>query len=260
MQNFKKISENIYYLQEIKEKDYPNMGYIKGDKFSIMIDGGASHKQVDIFKKAVKEKGFSYPKVSVITHWHWDHTYGMSSLLTNTIVHSKTQEKLEEMSKWSWTLEDMNKRLQSGEDIEFAHENILKEFNDLSDIKILKGDIVFNDKLSIDLGNLEVEIFHTEAPHSDDSVLIFIPKEKVLFLGDCVSKDYYNNMSHDKDKIKLLIENIKDIDFKIGILGHNEPIEKDDLMKILYSFVNLKRPLGSFFKIQNLKLSPLLRQ
>lgn len=45
-------------------------------------------------------------------------------------------------------------------------------------------------------------------------------------------------MSHDKDKIKLLIENIKDIDFKIGILGHNEPIEKDDLMKILYSFVN----------------------
>lgn len=161
----------------------------------------------------------------------------MSALDAKTIVHKKTNEKLEEMSKWSWTIEDMNYRLSNNIDIPFAHDNILKEFDDLSKIKILKGDIEFEDNLKFDLGNLVVEIFHTEAPHSNDSVLIYVPKDKVLFLGDSISKDYYNNMYYDLEKLNILIKNLESIDFEIGILGHNDPIKKEDLINILKSFL-----------------------
>ena len=234
---FEQISKNIYYLPQIKEKDYPNLGYIKGDNYSIMVDAGASYKHVNSYNKALRELGFIMPSFTILTHSHWDHTFGMSALDAKTIVHKKTNEKLEEMSKWSWNIEDMNYRLSNNIDIPFAHDNILKEFDDLSSIKILKGDIEFEDNLKFDLGNLVVEIFHTEAPHSNDSVLIYVPKDKVLFLGDSISKDYYNNMYYDLEKLNILIKNLESIDFEIGILGHNDPIKKEDLINILKSFL-----------------------
>ena len=234
---FDQISKNIYCLPQIKEKDYPNLGYIKGDNYSIMVDAGASYKHVNSYNKALNELNFEMPSFTIITHWHWDHTFGMNALNSKTIVHKNTNEKLEEMSKWSWTTNDMDYRLKNNIDIPFAHDNILKEFNDLSEIKILKGDIEFENNLKFDLGNLVVEVFYTQAPHSNDSVLIYIPKDKVLFLGDCISKDYYNNMYYDLEKLNILIKKLEKIDFKIGILGHNDPIEKEKLINILKSFL-----------------------
>lgn len=235
--NLEKISKNIYYLPQIKEKDYPNLGYIKGDNYSVMIDAGASYKHVNSFNKALEESGLAKPSITVVTHWHWDHTYGMSALESKTIVHKKTNEKLEEMEKWSWTLEDMEYRLNNNIDIPFAHDNILKEFDDLSKVKIVKGDIEFENRLKLDLGNVEVEVFHTDAPHSNDSVLIYVPEDKILFLGDSISKDYYNNMYYDLEKLKSLINTLEGIDFKYGILGHNDPIEKEPLINVLKSFL-----------------------
>lgn len=47
--------------------------------------------------------------------------------------------------------------------------------------------------MTVDLGGMTARIFHTEAPHSEDTVCIYIPEEKVLFLGDSTSEDFFND-------------------------------------------------------------------
>ncbi|MBP2024493.1 hypothetical protein [Peptoniphilus stercorisuis] len=64
---FEQISKNIYYLPQIKEKDYPNLGYIKGDNYSIMVDAGASYKHVNSYNKALRELGFIMPSFTILT-------------------------------------------------------------------------------------------------------------------------------------------------------------------------------------------------
>ena len=38
----KKLTEHIWYMPYEEERDRPNLGYIKGDKWSLAIDAGHS--------------------------------------------------------------------------------------------------------------------------------------------------------------------------------------------------------------------------
>ena len=58
---------------------------------------GNSESHVKDYNYALRKKGFKKPKYCVITHGHWDHTFGMHSLDVETIAHDKTNEELERM-------------------------------------------------------------------------------------------------------------------------------------------------------------------
>ena len=78
----------------------------------------------------------------------------------------------------------MSKRIETKEDILFCSEMIKREYPDRSKIKIAGADTVFDGKLILDLGGITCELIHSKGPHSDDSVICFVPSEKALFLGD----------------------------------------------------------------------------
>ena len=147
-----KVTERIYYLINEKETDRPVIGYISGDKYSLMVDAGNSKKHVEKFNNFIEELNFKLPDYVAITHWHWEHSYGMHAVTGKTIACEITNEQLKVMAKWQWTDEAMKKRLLTGEDIEFADTNIRKEYKALQDIKVGPADIVFKSDLEIDLG------------------------------------------------------------------------------------------------------------
>jgi len=98
----------------------------------------------------------------------------------------------------------------------------------------------FSGSLKFDLGRIYCEITEIEAPHSEDSVLIYVPEEKVVFIGDADCEDHYDNKGHyDKDKLESFISLIKEIDFNTYILGHDEPEMKEEV--ILYLMDELKK-------------------
>lgn len=84
-----------------------------------------------------------------------------------------------------------------------------KEYANVKNLNIVASDIQFQEKLVIGLGGLTAEIFHTESPHSEDTTCIYIPEEKVLFLGDSTSEDFFNNGYMDQSKLKNLVEMIR---------------------------------------------------
>lgn len=232
----KKLTERVYYYPHDPSVDRPILGYILGDTFSLMIDAGNSAGHVKDYNFALAEKGFEKPKYCIITHWHWDHTFGMHALDAETIAHRNTNKELERMASWQWNNEAMKKRLLSKEEIPFADEHIRAEYADTEEIKVIPAAITFDKKLEINCGNILCECIHLPSAHSDDSVVIYIPEEKIIFIGDIYNDDFYNDHYRDLEKTKALYEELSKIDFNIVIAGHSEPSKKRDILNFLQRF------------------------
>lgn len=229
-----KLTERIYYMPHSEETDRPILGYIKGDKFSLMVDSGNSKKHVELFVDEISRLEMPYPDFVAITHSHWDHTYGMQSLNSISIACHRTNKILENMCSWEWTDEAMKKRLETGEDIEFCDMMIRREYPDLSEIEVKTADIVFNERLRLDLGGITCELMRLESSHADDCVAVYVPEEKIIFIGDIISEDFHHGESkYYKDKLESLINDFKSIDFYTALFGHMEPFSKSDLISWL---------------------------
>lgn len=210
------------------------LGYVRGNKYSLAVDGGNSADHVEKFYGELTESHLRLPDFTVITHWHWDHTFGMHSVSGKTVAAQITNHKLNEVQKWEWTDEAMEGRLRSGEDIEFVDTCIRLEYPDRGKITVVKADIEFRGAMSIDLGGVRCEIREFIAPHSSDSVLINVPEEKAVFIGDANCGDYYhNNGEYDRAKLKEIIETLGKIDAQVVVLGHESPQNLQETINFL---------------------------
>jgi len=229
-----KLTDRIYALPSDEEGDRPVLGYIKGDKYSLMIDAGNSKEHYKLFKEGLKKYDLPLPTFVAITHWHWDHTFAIHDIDGIVIANILTNNQLEKVKTWEWTRKAMIERLKSGEEIKFCDVEIRREYKDLKDIKVELADVVFENNLTIDLGNLECKLTLIGGPHSEDSTIIYIPSEGIVFVGDADYEDYYHNDGkYDKGKLERYIEYIKGLDFHTYINGHDKIQTKKVAIKYL---------------------------
>ena len=84
------LTNRIYFLEHDPEADRPMLAYLKGDKFSLAINAGYSASHVQDFYRAIAAEQLDKPDFTVITHWHYDHTFGMHAISGISIAHDKT--------------------------------------------------------------------------------------------------------------------------------------------------------------------------
>ncbi len=226
------LTPYVYYTEHDSTTDRPCLGYVKGERYALMLDAGNSASHVKQFYQAVQEQGFVLPTFCAITHSHWDHTFGMAATGIACIASIQTQQKLEQMATWKWAECDMQNRLQTGEESPFCDTHIRLEYPDRTEIQVKPADIVFENRLSLDLGGIWAEIFHVISPHTADSVVILV--DDVLFLGDSYcSVPVGDDWIYDKRLLRLYIQALKDIDFAQCIKGHHPPQTKAALLQEL---------------------------
>nr|WP_312578658.1 MBL fold metallo-hydrolase [Sedimentibacter sp.] len=229
-----KLTDRIYYMPHNEETDRPILGYIRGDDYSLMIDAGNSKKHAELFLDEISKLGLPHPVYVALTHSHWDHTYGLCGLNAVSISCRETKEYLDEMSKWEWTDEAMQNRLLNGKDIEFCDTMIRKEYPDRREIFVKTADVVFESGLSIYLGNISCELKKIESSHSNDCVVVYVPQEKIIFIGDIICEDlHHGEPVYYRDKLESLIKNMRNIDFKTALFGHLPPLTKQEVIAIL---------------------------
>ena len=90
------LTSRIFYYPHQPETDRPMLAYINGSRISLAIDAGNSAAHVDEFYGALAEADLKKPDITVITHWHWDHTFGMHHIHGLSAAHMKTNEMLEQ--------------------------------------------------------------------------------------------------------------------------------------------------------------------
>ena len=218
-----RINDRIWVSSFEEDRDRPALGYIRGDKYSLAVDAGHSKEHVEEFYSLLKEAGLLLPELTVMTHWHWDHTFGMFAINELSLAEKRTEEHLQKlMMEWDDESEDRLKAMD---------EHIALEYKDQS-MQVVGADVVFGDEISLDPGGIKVQCLHTKSPHTDDSVLILLPEERVLFFGDCISGEYPEWIV-DIERMKLLITKLEELDFDLAIGGHWEPESKRELVERL---------------------------
>ena len=189
---FNKFSDRIYIQPPEHFTDRPNIGLIIGDKYTLLFEAGNSAENVELLKGRLLADNLPQPDFIAISHWHWDHSFGMDAWNLPTIAGEKTNEYLKKVSGWKWDDESMTGRVQTGEDIVFCNEMIKREYPDRSKIKVVSADIVFDGRMTIDLGGgVIVELIHCKGPHASDSILCYVASDHFAFLGDSNCKDLY---------------------------------------------------------------------
>ena len=224
MMELKQASDRIWYSMYEEERDRPCLGYIRGDRFSIAVDAGHSAAHVEEFYAALQAERLPLPALTVLTHWHWDHTFGLHAVNGLSIANERTNLHLKEF-KEKVDREGTRSFLS-------LDPSIRREYAKDCPVVIVPADMVFDKSMVIAPGGLTVCLSTCVSPHTDDTTLVFIPEEKCLFLGDCIS-GVFPTWERDPAETRQLIDTLRSIDAAYCIGGHWPVFDKHELIASL---------------------------
>lgn len=153
-------------------------------------------------------------KYAIITHYHPDHWYGAKTykeLGAKIVAHKNLLEFY-----------------RSG-DAQVALEANRQRFGELfKGVTLVAPDVVVSERLSLRVGEKSFEIIPLPPAHTDNDLLVYMPKERVLFTGDLVMLNRVPFMGDRNASSKGLLQalqRIKQMDAKVLLGGHNEPMD-----------------------------------
>ena len=221
----KKLTEHIWYMPHETDRDRPNLGYVLGNNWSLAIDAGHSEEHTKQFYSLLEKENLPLPSLTVLTHWHWDHTFGMHSINGLSLANEKTNKYLQ----------DFKAKIDAeGPSFFLAmNESIRNEYKDGKEVIVVPADMIFKGSMTLDLGGISVIVKETEAPHTDDSTVVYVAEDKVLFLGDSTCGDVPGSTRKKLELCKKLDETIRSFAPEICVEGHWVPVETEDTLKDL---------------------------
>lgn len=156
----------------IQEGGATNGGFIVGDEGVVVIEGLMTKA---IAQKMLGEIKHVTPKpirFLVYTHFHGDHTFAGGAFLPAAVVgHKECREEL--LEKWTpW--------------VERFSTNRPDDAAEFRALKPVPPEIIFNEKLTIHLGNKRVELLYFGRAHTRGDIFTHIAKDRVVFSGDAV--------------------------------------------------------------------------
>ncbi|MFJ7737671.1 MBL fold metallo-hydrolase [Lysinibacillus sp. NPDC097287] len=227
----KQLTNRIQYLPHDPATDRPILAAICGRRQTLLVDAGNSDTHAQLFLSELDHCHMTNDHSVVLTHWHWDHSFGANQLNSVIIAHENTKMHLEKMVDYDWSDEALAHRVETGVENQFCADMIKKEFGIDRNITITLPTITFKDEFEIDLGGIRCVVKHVGGDHADDSSIIYVEEEKVLFLGDCLYPSIYAQQPHYTiDHVRQLLETIEMFDADIYVLSHESPLSKADFM------------------------------
>ncbi len=225
------VTDRIYVFpgEDFNGRDRPFLYFVRGDKLRLAVDAGNSPAHVKAFYAALKAAGHPTPDLTILTHWHWDHTFGLRAVKGLTLATQATNEVLRKVQTWAWDPASMEERLASGEDIQACADCIRREYDDPEKIRVVTADMEINGPVALDLGGITCQVIPQDSPHSRDGLFLYFPEEKALAVGDGESGDYYElDGQYDTRRLEAFLSFLDTLDYDLALPGHQMPWSRAD--------------------------------
>ena len=171
--SFDKLSDNAYAYTA--EGD-PNTGIVIGDDAVMVIDAQATPVMAQDVIRHIRQVTDKPIKYVVLTHYHAVRVLGASGYKPEHIIASRDTYDL---------------IVERGEaDMKSEIERFPRLFRAVESVPGLTWPtIVFEKRLTLMLGKLQVEIMQLGRGHTKGDTVVWLPQEKILFSGDLVEFD-----------------------------------------------------------------------
>ncbi|MBK9714916.1 MAG: MBL fold metallo-hydrolase [Kouleothrix sp.] len=186
------ISPHVYWLTPDSTTDRPILGAVSGAHGSLIVDAGNSPAHARLLLRELDAAGAAPPAFLMLTHWHWDHVFGTAALPIPALAHDETRRIVAKMARLDWSDEALDRRVDEGVEIAFCRDMIKAELPDRSELTIRPPEIGFSSQVELDLGGVTCRIVHVGGDHAHDSSVVYVPEERIVFLGDCIYDDLYH--------------------------------------------------------------------
>ncbi len=195
-----RVSERVLVLHGSYMEN--NVTAIATEKGLVVVDStgipSTARLMRDIIRQEFGRDDFVY---LINTHYHWDHSWGnMAFPETKTIAHEGCghlmRENESQMSRtiesFQRNLEESRRRLEgmeAGSDEEKQTRAFIAEVEraiaDYSQgFRMLPPVVSFNDRMTLEMGDITLEMAYFGRSHSGTDIFIHIPEEGILLTGD----------------------------------------------------------------------------
>ncbi len=221
MSTLTRISPRIIVLPASHETDRPLLAAIQGAGNTVLMDAGNSPTHARKFLRLLAAEHIR-PDELVLTHHHWDHTFGLGAFDIPVVAHVNTRRHLEEMQTWSWTNDALAERVKQRRQTAFTASNIQKEWGDNRNVTLRLPTVTYTHELTLDLGGgTTCVLIHPAVDHADDCTLLYVPEERTIFLGDAFYADTMT-WTYSLAGAAALVKALEGLEIDRGFLSHED--------------------------------------
>ena len=225
-----------------------NSHFIITKRGVLLFDSGSSETIGFKIKKAI-QKVTNLPVLWIVnSHSHADHWLGNAAFketVVEIIASNKTHKSMKKYGK---------------EDVEFYFQ-VTK--GTIGDTKLMFPTVLLNHGQKRKFGEIDVEFIFSNDGHSPGDLLMWLPKQKIIFGGDVLSSDWMPMITNYKNVLNLVstLNFIANLNPTIVLTGHGnasteESIKRDaDLLSIVWKQVKSDFEKGKNFNetLENIK-------
>jgi glyoxylase-like metal-dependent hydrolase (beta-lactamase superfamily II) len=216
-----RISDHVYWLPP-GPPDRPSLCAVAGERRTVMLDGGSSRAHARAFLDALSHADVEPPSLLVYTHSHWDHVFGGVEVAAPVIAHATTAERLLELAARDWSDEGLDRRVAAGEASPEHAQHVKEELPAPRTVEVVPADVVFHDRLDLELGGVAVHVLHVGGDHSPESSVVYVEPDRLLFLGDCICESPLGALTAE-DAFRLH-DVLRSFDAELYVEGHHPSV------------------------------------
>ncbi len=151
----------------------PNLGIIEGERSVLVVDTGMGRENARKVLDKAREIAKGRPLFLTLTHFHPEHGFGHQVFAGEATILYNRRQRDELRAKGPGYL-DMFRGF--GEHVAKC----------LVDVQFVDPDLVYDGRLTMELGGRAVELIEMGPAHSMGDQVVWLPEERVVFVGDLV--------------------------------------------------------------------------
>ena len=173
------VAPGIFVIPDNGVPLVPNIGVVCGDSGVLVIDTGMGPRNAENVLARVREIANDRPIYVTTTHFHPEHSYGISAFASEaTVLMNEAQ------------LTDLRTK---GEGyLEFFRTFGPSVADQLVDVAFTTPDIVYATEYELDLGGRVVRMHATGQAHTKGDQVIRVPDASAVFCGDLVEESQFS--------------------------------------------------------------------
>lgn len=186
--DMEQLHERIWLFPMDDAGTQPNVGIVRGDRQTVLIDAGNSPRHARMMMTEMAGRDFPPIDTVIYTHHHWESVFGaMAYNAISVIAHETAINPLKSMSGRVWSAQGLREESQRMPHLEARNVNIQHAVGDWRDFRVVAPTLYVAHSLRIHLApDVTLEVLHVGGQHADDCLIVRMPQAGIAFLGDCL--------------------------------------------------------------------------
>lgn len=225
------IGKRIWHLppHPDPEQVQPRVDVVIGNKETVLIDAGNTPRIAKTVSSELERIGAPPVGKVIYTHHHWDHVFGCCVYGAEAIAHTLCQTQLETEVLKPWSEAFMIEEVSRDPTLRGMADLLRQGVESWADFRIVVPDVTFEAGYEVQGDGYRLELRYIGGKHARDSVVIAVPDEKIMFLGDSFYPPPLHLGLADRSPDMEMLKSFLSEGCELYLDGHGAPFTKTEL-------------------------------